>query len=145
MSYVIYHKSTTHYMPGMKSGGYKTKGAATAALNKAATKTNLELAGANYFDRVYAATAKPDRYGAAIEATVKKFPEFNRYTVPTNAFIANRDLIVKDRYSIADAADFHNNIEKMVTRVNLMSGKEYEDRTNTPYFMRLDMETYWSR
>jgi len=128
-------------MRGMKSGGYKTKGAATAALNKAAKKSELALAGANYFDKFRSVGS----YDKAIKATLKRFPEFTRYNVPTNSFIANRDLIVKANYAIADATDFHNNIEKMVTRVNLMSKKEYEDRTNTPYFMRLDRETYWSR
>jgi hypothetical protein len=143
MSYVIYNTESTYYMAGMKSGGYKSKGAATAALNRAAKMSKLKLAAAKYFDKIYAAATK-DHYTKAIEATAKKFPEYNRYTVPTNTFIANRELIIKDRYVIADAADFHNNIEKMVTRVNLMSKKEYEERANTPNSCSPATETYWS-
>jgi hypothetical protein len=129
MNYVIYETGSTYYMAGMKSGGYKSKGAATAALNRAAKKTNLELAGANYFDKFYARTRS---YDGAIKATMIRFPEFTRYNVPTNSFIANRELIVKANYSITDAADFHNNIEKTVERINMMSRKPYMERVNTP-------------
>jgi hypothetical protein len=141
MSYVIYEKGSTYYMAGMKSGGYKSKGAATAALNKAAKKSNLKLAGANYFDKYYARTVD---YDAAIKATMKRFPEFSRYNVPTNSFVANSDLIIKGRYAIADAADFHNNIEKTVERINLMSRKPYMERINTPNCCSPATETYWS-
>lgn len=142
MNYVIYETGSTYYMAGMKSGGYKSKGAATAALNKAAKKTNLELAVANHFEAAY---KKLDGdYDEAMLDTMFKFGFENRWAVSTNAFIANRDLILKKNYSIADAADFHNNIEKTVERINMMSRKPYMERTNTPIGCSPAHETYWS-
>ena len=142
MSYVIYHTESTYYMSGMKTGGYKSKGAATAALNREAKKTALELEIATDFEKFY---ARFGDYDGALLAAKKKHGLGRAWCIPTNTFLAKRDLIEKADYAIADAADFRDNIEKMVTRVNLMSKKEYEDRTNTPYYMRLDRETYWSR
>ena len=47
-------------------------------------------------------------------------------------------------YSIADYAFFLNNIEKTVTRKNLMTGQEFQEDANTPYFCSPSSETYWS-
>jgi hypothetical protein len=54
------------------------------------------------------------------------------------------ESISKDDYAIADSIEFHNDIEKMVTRVNLMSRKEYEERANTPIYCSPAFESYWS-
>lgn len=96
--YVIYEKETTFYMRDMKRGGYKSKGAATAALNKAAKK-------------------KGSRFNPAIE---------------------------KSDYAIADSYTFATEIEKMVTRINLMSNKPFEERANTPIYCSPAFESYWS-
>lgn len=34
--------------------------------------------------------------------------------------------------------------DKMVTRINLMSGKEFQERADTPYYCSPSSETYWS-
>lgn len=34
--------------------------------------------------------------------------------------------------------------ETFITRKNMMSGKEYQERYDTPYFCSLSSETYWS-
>lgn len=47
-------------------------------------------------------------------------------------------------YAIAEADHFRKNIEKTVTRVNLMTGKEYEEAANTPLACSPASETYWS-
>jgi len=49
----------------------------------------------------------------------------------------------KGEYAIADATDFHTNIEKMIERINLMSGKPYMERINTPISCSPAFETYW--
>jgi len=54
------------------------------------------------------------------------------------------DGATKDDYAIADSRDFAENIEKMVTRTNLMSGKEYQEPINTPNSCSPASETYWS-
>ena len=48
------------------------------------------------------------------------------------------------RYAIAEAAHFHNTIEKTRERTSLMSGKPYTETVNTPAHMSPASETYWS-
>ena len=49
-----------------------------------------------------------------------------------------------DDYSITDATNFYANVEKKVTRKNLMSGLDYQEPVNTPIYMSPASETYWS-
>ncbi len=49
-----------------------------------------------------------------------------------------------DDYSITDATNFYTNVEKKVTRKNLMSGLDYQEPVNTPIYMSPASETYWS-
>lgn len=51
---------------------------------------------------------------------------------------------VREQYAIADTKTFHETIEKKVTRVNLLSGKEFEIPINTPMCCDPSTETYWS-
>ena len=46
--------------------------------------------------------------------------------------------------AIAEAGYYSKNIEKFVTRKNIMSGKEYTESVNIPYYMSPASETYWS-
>jgi hypothetical protein len=48
------------------------------------------------------------------------------------------------RYGIAAKAFFHQNIEKSVTRKNLMNNEEFSQPVNTPAHMSPASETYWS-
>lgn len=48
------------------------------------------------------------------------------------------------RYAIAEAAYFHNTIEKTRVRTSLMSGKAYTETVNTPAHLSPATETYWS-
>lgn len=61
----------------------------------------------------------------------------------TRAAKADNTLIKAD-YDIAENSMFVNFIEKMVTRTNMMSGKEYQERANTPISCSPASETYWS-
>ena len=47
-------------------------------------------------------------------------------------------------YGIAEDEYFRKNIQKTVTRINLMSGKEYTESVNTPLACSPASETYWS-
>lgn len=49
-----------------------------------------------------------------------------------------------EEYSITDAVNFYTNVEKKVTRKNLMSGLEYQEPVNTPNYMSPACESYWS-
>lgn len=50
----------------------------------------------------------------------------------------------KFNYAIAEAEYYAKHIERDVTRVNLMSGKEYTESVNTPLACSPASETYWS-
>ena len=54
----------------------------------------------------------------------------------------NEDPIFE--YAIAEVEYYAKHIEKTVTRVNLMSGKEYRESINTPLACSPASETYWS-
>jgi len=46
--------------------------------------------------------------------------------------------------AIAEADYYTKNIEKSVTRKNMMNGKEYTESVNTPNYMSPASEAYWS-
>ena len=47
-------------------------------------------------------------------------------------------------YAVATVADYNTKIVHMVTRTNLMSGKEYQEPSNTPGYCSPSSEAYWS-
>jgi hypothetical protein len=49
-----------------------------------------------------------------------------------------------NEYDIASHSFFSDNIEKTVTRRNLMTGKEFTESVNTPYYCSPSSESYWS-
>jgi hypothetical protein len=40
--------------------------------------------------------------------------------------------------------DYRSQVVRMVTRKNLLSGKEYQEASNTPGFCSPSSEAYWS-
>jgi hypothetical protein len=48
------------------------------------------------------------------------------------------------QYAVAETNFYYANLEKTVTRVNLMSGKEYQESVNTPSYCSPSSESYWS-
>lgn len=46
--------------------------------------------------------------------------------------------------AVAEVGYYSKNIEKMVKRVNMMSGKEYYESVNTPNYCSPASEAYWS-
>jgi hypothetical protein len=140
MSYVIYNKETTYYMPGMKRGGYASKGAATRALNKTVADNNRKVAITAVWEKYYCAETMS--YDEAMLKTMNECDILSDELYRATNGVAK--AMDKDDYAIADATDFHDNIEKMVTRVNLMSQKEFEERANTPIYCSPAFESYWS-
>jgi hypothetical protein len=47
-------------------------------------------------------------------------------------------------YGIAEINYYYQNIEKKVTRVNLMTGAEFYESVNTPSYCSPASESYWS-
>lgn len=57
--------------------------------------------------------------------------------------LVNRGYI-REKYAIADTTTFLMDIEKWVTKKNLLSGKEFRQSVNTPLCCDPSSETYWS-
>ncbi len=49
-----------------------------------------------------------------------------------------------DQLAVAEADYYHDHIEAIVQRTNLMSGKPFFERINTPHYCSPSSETYWS-
>ncbi len=47
-------------------------------------------------------------------------------------------------FAISEASEFYANIELEVERVNIMNGKTYMEKVNTPNCCSPSTETYWS-
>jgi len=48
------------------------------------------------------------------------------------------------KFGVAEIEYYTRNIEKTVKRKNFMTGAEYEESINTPYYCSPSSETYWS-
>ena len=48
------------------------------------------------------------------------------------------------RYAICETDKFHRDIEKSVKKKNMMNGKEFMEKVNTPYYCSPSSETFWS-
>jgi len=46
--------------------------------------------------------------------------------------------------AVAESTYYYANIEQMVTRKNMMTGKDYQESINTPISCSPASETYWS-
>ncbi len=51
---------------------------------------------------------------------------------------------VKADFAIAETSVFHHNIEKLVTRKNAMTGKDFSEPVNANYATSPASETYWA-
>lgn len=49
-----------------------------------------------------------------------------------------------EELAVADYSYFHDEIEAIVERTNLMSGQKFYERINVPYYCSPSSETYWS-
>jgi hypothetical protein len=57
---------------------------------------------------------------------------------------AKKGICVKDEVAVTDHITYAETIEAKVKRVNLMSGQEFYESVNTPYYCSPSSETYWS-
>ena len=98
---------------------------------------------------------KPDRHGIARPDHRQHYKTMSAakaaLTRLTKAWranaLSNYDSLDNDptfRYGISEADYFHKNLEKQVKKKNLMSGKEFMEPANRPYYCSPSSETYWS-
>ena len=57
---------------------------------------------------------------------------------------AKKGICAKDEVAVAESGYYYENIEARVKRTNLMSGKEFTESVNTPYYCSPSSESYWS-
>lgn len=81
---------------------------------------------------------------------IKKDERYGRNRVGLR-FVSVRDFAPSTRDYIDTVANADRRagyvvrvFETFVTRKNMMSGKEYQERYDTPYFCSPSSETYWS-
>ena len=90
--------------------------------------------------------SRPSKYARMTQKdfnTLRSAKAFLTKWAKGTARACNFDSFSPDTFAIAEIKDFHNNIEKQVTRKNLMSGKEYKEALNTECFMSPSKESYW--
>jgi hypothetical protein len=58
--------------------------------------------------------------------------------------LAKKGKIVAVDHAVAELSYFRDNIEKYETVRNLMTGELVQQRVNTPYYLSVANETYWS-
>lgn len=56
----------------------------------------------------------------------------------------NKGLYKPNTLAISNNETYHNSIEKMVERVNLISGQTFMESVNTPSYCSPASESYWS-
>lgn len=49
-----------------------------------------------------------------------------------------------DEYAVAETKTFYDSIELSVTKTNLLSGQEFQERANTPSYCSPSSESFWS-
>lgn len=79
---------------------------------------------------------KDERHGR--NKTGLRFVEVQDFTPSTKDYIDTVAADMRDRGYIVKV------FETFITRKNMMSGKEYQERYDTPYFCSPSSETYWS-
>ena len=48
------------------------------------------------------------------------------------------------KYAVASLEEYNKDVVKMVTKVNMMTGKEFQIASNTPAYCDPSCESYWS-
>tara|TARA_B100000902_G_scaffold104008_1_gene106232 strand:+ start:73 stop:399 length:327 start_codon:yes stop_codon:yes gene_type:complete len=93
---------------------------------------------------------KPDRNGVARPDHRQSYKTLSAAKAGLTRILKAENLPCTDpnygefRYAIAASAFFHQNIEKQVKKTNMMTGKEFMEPANRPYYCSPSSETYWS-
>ena len=118
--YIVYNIETTRSLFWQSYGGvklFKTEGSAKAAITREIKKLDK----------------KNDEYEA-----------YKRGEGDQRWMNRPSERINREDYAIAECIEFRNNIEKQEPVANLMNGKVVMESVNTPNFLSVGSETYWS-
>ena len=145
MKYVIFNKETGEILRakaqsvGMFITNYKSESAAKAALTRLIKKSARRVECNEIYKKLDAkhSGAYSKLMPAMIAAGMTKREAYNASSTG--------DIVIREDYKIATAEAFREEFPvKMVTRKNLMSGKEYQEAENTPGYLSPASEAYWS-
>lgn len=79
-------------------------------------------------------------HAAAQAAITRASKKFNQNPDNVGKFQQDPQFI----YAIAETNHYYNNLEKQVTRVNMMTGNEYQESVNRPRSCSPSSEAFWS-
>ncbi len=134
MSHVIYNIESTYYLT---SKTFKTEGAAKAYMTREAKKNARAVEINNIYNRLDTADRSYRELMDALKA---------EGLTPRESYNASRDVkeFNREDYAIADAVDFHNNIEKTRMTRNILNpnSEEFAIPVNTPNSCDPGSETY---
>lgn len=77
-------------------------------------------------------------------ASTMKKQEYRSAVHATNLMFKLNDKAGYHAYGVATLDQYETKIVKMVEKTNLMSGRKYQEASNTPLFMSPASESYWS-
>ena len=86
-----------------------------------------------------------DKVYKTLPAAKAALTRFNTAWAKTRGKLGNEPDSPQFTMGIAEVEYYAKHIERTVTRVNMMSGKEYTESVNTPLYMSPSSETYWSQ
>lgn len=70
--------------------------------------------------------------------------ELQRHAKASVTRSVNAGRFNREDVAVTSSANYYENIEKMVERVNMMSGQTYMESVNTPNYCSPSSEAYWS-
>ena len=79
-------------------------------------------------------------HAAALAAITRASKQFNKNTDNIGKFQHDPQVV----YAIAETNHYYENLEKTVTRTNLLTGEQYQESVNQPQSCSPASETYWS-
>jgi hypothetical protein len=77
-----------------------------------------------------------------IESTMEEKSFYREFDA--KKLLANLNAKRPGKYAYTTVENYRDNVVHLVTRINLMSKKEYQEPSNTPGYMSPASEAYWS-
>lgn len=85
--------------------------------------------------------------GAPHSAYAKRYATFGgalRTATKWNTQAQEKGLVGPGPYGVAETEHYYTRVVRQVTKTNLISGKEYQEASNTLGFLSPSSEAYWS-
>jgi len=90
---------------------------------------------------------KPKRFTVYHIASTMESKSFHREQDAkrlTNKLNVGNQMFKPNSFAYTTVEKYRTEVVHMVTKINMMSGKEYQEASNTPSYMSPACESYWS-